>query len=69
MLIRCCAGPHLLDLGDIVYAPTVCQDPAGRQIMWTWLQELRKGGTFDYAGCIGIPRILTLRPGKPIFYF
>ncbi|KAK9850814.1 hypothetical protein WJX84_008045 [Apatococcus fuscideae] len=30
--------------------------------MWTWLQELRKGGAFDYAGCIGIPRILTLRP-------
>ncbi|KAK9867678.1 hypothetical protein WJX84_009640 [Apatococcus fuscideae] len=55
------SGPHLLDLGDVVYAPTVCRDLSGRQIMWTWLQELRKGGAFDYAGCIGIPRILTLR--------
>ena len=34
--------------------------------MWTWLQELRKGGVFDYAGCIGVPRILTLHPGKSL---
>jgi len=25
------------------------------------MQELRKGGGFDYAGCLSVPRLITLR--------
>jgi len=31
--------------------------------MLAWLQELRKGGGFDYAGCLSIPRELSLQGG------
>ena len=54
-------GPHLLDLGDVLYAPNCFQDAQGRNIMLGWLQELRKGGGFDYAGCISLPRVLTYK--------
>ena len=54
-------GPHLLDLGDALYAPNCFQDAQGRNIMLGWLQELRKGGVFDYAGCISLPRVLTYK--------
>jgi len=54
-------GPHLLDLGDVLYAPNCFQDAKGRNIMLGWLQELRKGGGFDYAGCISLPRVLTYK--------
>ena len=57
----CYAGPHLLDLGDCLYAPNCFRDAEGRNIMLAWLQELRKGGAFDYAGCISLPRVLTYR--------
>ena len=57
----CCAGPHLLDLGDCLYAPNCFRDAEGRNIMLAWLQELRKGGGFDYAGCISLPRVLTYK--------
>lgn len=33
----------------------------GRHILWGWLQERRKVGSYDYAGCLSVPRILTLR--------
>lgn len=56
-----CAGPHLLDLGDCLYAPNCFRDAQGRNVMLGWLQELRKGGGFDYAGCISLPRILTYK--------
>lgn len=29
--------------------------------MLAWLQELRSGGGFDYAGCLSLPRVLTLQ--------
>lgn len=56
-----CAGPHLLDLGDCLYAPNCFRDAQGRNIMLAWLQELRTGGGFDYAGCISLPRVLTYK--------
>jgi len=51
-------GPYRLDLGDILYAPNVCQDGQGRWILWGWLQERRKMGTYSYAGCLSLPRVL-----------
>ena len=33
----------------------------GRHILWGWLQERRKVGSYDYAGCLSVPRILSLR--------
>ena len=59
--MRLGVGPHLLDLGDVLYAPNCFQDAQGRNIMLGWLQELRKGGGFDYAGCISLPRVLTYK--------
>ena len=61
------AGPHLLDLGDVLYAPNCFQDAQGRSIMLAWLQELRQGGAFDYAGCISLPRVLSYK-SKPCSY-
>lgn len=51
-------GPHKLDLGDILYAPNVCQDDRGRWLLWGWLQEHRKVGSYAYAGCLTLPRVL-----------
>jgi len=53
-------GPFKLDLGDILYAPNVCQDGRGRWLLWGWLQERRKVGSYAYAGCLTLPRILTV---------
>lgn len=51
-------GPNRLDLGDILYAPNVCQDGHGRWLLWGWLQERRKVGSYAYAGCLTVPRVL-----------
>lgn len=56
--IETAKGPFRLDLGDILYAPNVCQDAAGRWLLWGWLQERRKMGTYSYAGCLSLPRVL-----------
>ncbi|WIA41557.1 hypothetical protein OEZ86_008923 [Tetradesmus obliquus] len=53
-------GPLRLDLGDTLYAPNVMRDDAGRVILWGWLQERRTVGTYDYAGCMTVPRLLHL---------
>ena len=49
-------------------APPLLRDPKanscgvqGRHIMWGWLQERRKVGTYEYAGCLTVPRVLYLR--------
>jgi hypothetical protein len=34
-------GPFRLDLGDVLYAPNVMVDDAGRTLLWSWLQEKR----------------------------
>ena len=67
MMLLMWTGPHRLDLGDILYAPNTLQTPDGRTLLLAWLQELRKGGGFDYAGCLSIPRELALQgaPSNP----
>jgi hypothetical protein len=30
----------------------------GRWLMWGWLQERRKMGSYNYAGCLTLPRVL-----------
>lgn len=57
-------GPWLLDLGSILYAPTTFRAADGRLIMVAWLQELREGGGFAYAGCLSVPRLLHLAEGQ-----
>lgn len=59
------AGPWVLDLGDVLYAPTVFTDAQGRLVMLAWMQELRSGQGRLYAGCLSVPRLLTLR-GTPL---
>ncbi len=56
-------GPYKLDLGDILYAPNVCQDGRGRWLLWAWLQEHRKVGSYAYAGCLTLPRVLHVTSG------
>ncbi|BDA48086.1 Fructan 6-exohydrolase [Coccomyxa sp. Obi] len=58
------SGPHRLDLGDILYAPNAFVDGRGRTLMLAWLQELRTGGAYDYAGCLSLPRLLSLQGGR-----
>lgn len=38
----------------------------GRHILWGWLQERRKVGSYDYAGCMSVPRILYLKGNRLI---
>ena len=33
-------------------------------ILMAWLHEARAGGGFDYAGCLSLPRVLSLRGGR-----
>ena len=54
----------MLDLGDVLYAPTVFTDAEGRLVMLAWMQELRSAQGRLYAGCLSLPRLLTLR-GRP----
>eukprot|EP00775_Hariotina_reticulata_P013159 gene13159-13289_t len=57
-------GPHLLDLGDILYAPNLLKDKQGRTVLWAWMQEKRSRppGTYDSACCLCVPRVLSLSP-------
>jgi len=56
------SGPHRLDLGDVLYAPNLMTDAQGRHVLWGWLQERRGVGSYDYAGCMAVPRLLTRTP-------
>ena len=59
------SGPHRLDLGDVLYAPNLMTDRLGRRVLWGWLQERRGSvGSYDYAGCLSVPRLLSLRGGR-----
>ena len=59
------SGPHRLDLGDVLYAPNLMTDSRGRRVLWGWLQERRGSvGSYDYAGCLSLPRLLSLRNGR-----
>ena len=68
MFLPVLAGPERLDLGDVLYAPNAFEDARGRVLMLAWLQELRGGasGGFDYAGCLSLPRVLTLQGGSQV---
>lgn len=57
-------GPFRLDLGDIMYAPNISEDPQGRTLLWGWLQERRKVGSYEYSGCLSLPRVLSLKGSK-----
>ncbi|GMH35060.1 hypothetical protein BSKO_02928 [Bryopsis sp. KO-2023] len=57
-------GPFRLDLGDILYAPNVTECSEGRTLLWGWLQERRKIGTYTYSGCLSVPRVLSSRGGS-----
>lgn len=57
-------GPFRLDLGDILYAPNISEDPQGRSLLWGWLQERRKVGSYEYSGCLSLPRVLSLKGNK-----
>ena len=35
-------------------------------MLWGWLQERRKVGSYDYAGCLSLPRVLYLRGDRLI---
>jgi len=63
-LLEEASGPHRLDLGDTLYAPNTFVDARGRQVLWGWLQERREGGDFGYAGCLSVPRVLTVFDGR-----
>lgn len=54
-------GPFRLDLGDTIYAPNIMEDERGRQVLWAWVQEHRKVGSYDYSGCMATPRIMLSR--------
>ena len=60
------AGPFLLDLGDVLYAPNCFRDGTGRVVMVGWMQEgaSRDSSRFDYSGCLSLPRVLT-QQGEP----
>ena len=38
----------------------------GRHLLWGWLQERRKVGSYNYAGCLSVPRVLHLRGDRLI---
>lgn len=59
-------GPFRLDLGDILYAPNTLEDEQGRCLLWGWLQERPRIGDHSYAGCLSVPRVLSLQDGKLI---
>lgn len=59
-LIEAAEGPFRLDLGDVLYAPNLLEDDQGRHVLWAWIQELSRTGEHDYAGCLTVPRILSL---------
>ncbi|KAK9810230.1 hypothetical protein WJX72_007025 [[Myrmecia] bisecta] len=63
-LLEDAKGPLRLDLGDVLYAPNLLIDEQGRHILWGWLQERRKVGSYDYAGCLSVPRVMHLRGSR-----
>ncbi|KAK9916361.1 hypothetical protein WJX75_001798 [Coccomyxa subellipsoidea] len=65
-LLEGAMGPLRLDLGDTLYAPNLLEDHQGRHVLWGWLQERRKVGSYDYAGCLSLPRIMYISGNRLI---
>jgi sucrose-6-phosphate hydrolase SacC (GH32 family) len=40
--------------------------PQGRHVLWGWLQERRAAGSYDYSGCMTVPRLLYLEDERLI---
>lgn len=38
----------------------------GRHVLWGWLQERRKAGSYNYSGCMTVPRLLYLEDERLI---
>lgn len=53
-----------LDLGDILYAPNLTEDENGDSLLWGWLQERRTVGSYDYSGCLSVPRKLSRKKDR-----
>lgn len=52
---------HFAPPGGPLPPPPPCQ---GRAVLWGWLQEKpRKVGSYDYAGCLTLPRLMYLQVG------
>ncbi|MGI4854533.1 MAG: glycoside hydrolase family 32 protein [Janthinobacterium lividum] len=52
------------------YAPKTQTDAAGNRILWGWIEETRPQAEFakaGWAGCMSLPRVLTLRDGEVRF--
>ncbi len=60
---RWCWGPVLEQhkSGYNVDMLMVCIVVQGRMLLWGWLQERRKVGSYDYAGCLSVPRVMHIR--------
>jgi len=61
-----CEKRGILDHGAY-YAPRSMVDGTGRRILWGWVQETRDAALIKqagWAGCISLPRVLTLSPGN-----
>ena len=65
------AGPEPLDLGDAIYAPNLLQADDGKRrvVRFSWLQEqANPSGVHDYAGCISVPRVLSIEPRTGLLF-
>ena len=36
----------------------------GRHLLWGWLQERRKVGSYDYSGCMTVTRLLHIKDNR-----
>lgn len=36
----------------------------GRHLLWGWLQERRKAGSYDYSGCMTVSRVLYIKDNR-----
>ena len=59
-------GANVVDLGDSYYAPQLAQDPSGAApLVMGWVREAsREGETEGVAGCMSLPRRLTVRDDR-----
>jgi beta-fructofuranosidase len=60
-------GFQLLDHGDVLYAPAVCRDAGGRDLMWGWAQERLPADpqtALAHAGALTLPREVQIDGGR-----
>ena len=60
-----CPGDISICTEPLVVGSTQVNGPVqGRHVLWGWLQERRKVGSYDYAGCLSVPRLLFIRDNR-----